>query len=649
MPIKVSVVVATYNHGPGLTPSLRSLDAQTMPTEQFEVIVVDDGSTDDTPAQVRAAAETRPWLRAAAVPHSGSAGRPRNVGTSLARGEYVLYLDPRDELFPEALARAYAYAAEHRADVLVAREVRPQAWETFRFNEPAVADLDEHVLAVLTPYKLYRTAFLRENAIRFPEGGEAMGGYHLNAQAYARARVVSVLADYPCYRPAPSRLRPDDPARAWVAVRRDLRAIARHAPPGPRRDALLMRWYRGCVLDRLGPALLRLGPTDREATVALARAVLLEHFPPHLDAALPAGERPRARLCRAGDLPRLVEIAALDRGVTARPELLDVAWRQGALEVTVVATLVGADGTPVPFQRVGDRVHRVVPDGLLTDDERDVTDLLRGRVELGVRGRDSAVDWPLPSHGRLAFVDAPGGGVVVQGWCTARLYPAAAAYGRPLDERLWDVMVRFTALGHVALRPVPAVGAYRPVGPALVDGRVVVPFAGDDGQLSVDLGRGTPGLVPPGGLTPADVTRGDGRLELRLPPIHLDGFHTAAGHVIVGGVAYPAECRTLDGRSAVRANVPPTAYGQVLVHLVDPAAPTALTLVPGADGHSQPRRLPPPQPVRPMAQHGAAHHAVGLHAASPPHPVRQAYRRISWPVRRVARRAAARIGRRDVQ
>ncbi|MFC7480795.1 hypothetical protein ACFQX7_13225 [Luedemannella flava] len=339
-------------------------------------------------------------------------------------------------------------------------------------------------------------------------------------------------------------------------------------------------------------ALLGLGAISREATVRFAAELHHEFLGPQLDTVLSAVERPRARLCRAGDLPGLVGLAAVDRGVTARPDLLDAAWRQGALEVAVAATLVDPDGVPLLFHRDGDRVYRIVPPelaGTLTDEELDVTDLLRGRVELGVRGRSSRVEWVLPSHGRVEYVDTPAG-TVARGWCAARLYPGAAAYGRPLDERLWDLTVRFTALGYVSHRAVPARGG---VGPALIDGRAVVPFAASDAQLSVDLGLGTAGLLPAAGLTPADVTHVDARLELRLPPIHLDGFAAAPGEVIVGGVGYPAECRTIDGRSLVRAPVPPMAHGPVSVRLVDEPAATGLILVPGPDGRSHPRREAP--------------------------------------------------------
>ena len=54
---RVSVVIPTHNRSGPLQTALAGLRAQTLPREEFEVIVVDDASSDDTPAVLEAAAE----------------------------------------------------------------------------------------------------------------------------------------------------------------------------------------------------------------------------------------------------------------------------------------------------------------------------------------------------------------------------------------------------------------------------------------------------------------------------------------------------------------------------------------------------------------------------------------------------------------
>jgi glycosyltransferase involved in cell wall biosynthesis len=96
----VSVVVPTYNRAACIGASVGSLLAQT--GVDFEVVVVDDGSTDDTRARLDAIADPR--LRVITAPHGGVAAA-RNAGVAACRGRYVAFHDSDDEALPGRLAR----------------------------------------------------------------------------------------------------------------------------------------------------------------------------------------------------------------------------------------------------------------------------------------------------------------------------------------------------------------------------------------------------------------------------------------------------------------------------------------------------------------------------------------------------------------
>jgi lipopolysaccharide/colanic/teichoic acid biosynthesis glycosyltransferase/glycosyltransferase involved in cell wall biosynthesis len=84
---RVSVVVPAYNAARTLPLCLRALEGQDFPSHLYEVIVVDDGSTDDTVAIARAAG-----VQVIAQPHAGPAAA-RNRGAAASRGELVLFTD----------------------------------------------------------------------------------------------------------------------------------------------------------------------------------------------------------------------------------------------------------------------------------------------------------------------------------------------------------------------------------------------------------------------------------------------------------------------------------------------------------------------------------------------------------------------------
>jgi glycosyltransferase involved in cell wall biosynthesis len=99
--VAVSVVVASWNYGRFLRQAIESLRVQTL--ENWECIVVDDGSTDDSQEVLAELAATEPRLHAVAQSHAGVSSA-RNAGLRRAQGEFIQFLDVDDLLHPEKLA-----------------------------------------------------------------------------------------------------------------------------------------------------------------------------------------------------------------------------------------------------------------------------------------------------------------------------------------------------------------------------------------------------------------------------------------------------------------------------------------------------------------------------------------------------------------
>ncbi len=117
----VSVVLPVRDGAAYLAETLRSLGAQTY--ADFEVVVVDDGSTDDTAAIVRTCAREDERIRLAAGPAAGVA-HAANEAARLACGDLLVRIDGDDLARPERIASLLALADEHPEAGVLASRVR---------------------------------------------------------------------------------------------------------------------------------------------------------------------------------------------------------------------------------------------------------------------------------------------------------------------------------------------------------------------------------------------------------------------------------------------------------------------------------------------------------------------------------------------
>jgi glycosyltransferase involved in cell wall biosynthesis len=113
----VSVVVPTYNRLPRLKCVLAALEDQTFPRDDYEIVIVSDGSTDGTDDYVRRAAE-RGALTFGTQANEGPAAA-RNHGVALARGDLVLFVDDDVVATPQLVAEHVASHDRAGRDAIV--------------------------------------------------------------------------------------------------------------------------------------------------------------------------------------------------------------------------------------------------------------------------------------------------------------------------------------------------------------------------------------------------------------------------------------------------------------------------------------------------------------------------------------------------
>ena len=107
---EISVITAVYNRESYLNRAINSLLKQTF--ESWELIAVDDGSTDQSLKILTGFQEIYKNIKVASQNHKNSS-ESKNVGINLSRGKYITFLDSDDELLPTHLETRFNYMTNH--------------------------------------------------------------------------------------------------------------------------------------------------------------------------------------------------------------------------------------------------------------------------------------------------------------------------------------------------------------------------------------------------------------------------------------------------------------------------------------------------------------------------------------------------------
>ena len=181
----ISVIIPVYNVAPYLRQCLNSVLFQSL--QDIEIICVDDGSTDQSPAILKAYADRYKQIRIISQPNQG-VSVARNVGLKKATGAYVYFLDSDDYIAQNALSKAYELLSTHRLDMLhvtaqLVDESGNEIPTTPPFLMPFVPeDKKNKVLSTPETYpflfqmsvnpglSFFKRSFLLKNKITFPKG-----------------------------------------------------------------------------------------------------------------------------------------------------------------------------------------------------------------------------------------------------------------------------------------------------------------------------------------------------------------------------------------------------------------------------------------------------------------------------------------------
>ena len=197
---KVSIIIPAYNAEKTIARMLDAVRAQTF--ENYEVIVIDDGSTDGTRNILEEYAHSDSRIR---VFHQENAGvsATRNRGLDEATGDYVLFYDADDTVPENAVHDMYFAAREHLADLVIGRHSVQLMNEVYEAKSSAqlsrLADIPKNHPALCRNFslcnKMFRLAVIEKHGLRFGDTKHAEDGLFL----FEYIRVADKLSGCPAH------------------------------------------------------------------------------------------------------------------------------------------------------------------------------------------------------------------------------------------------------------------------------------------------------------------------------------------------------------------------------------------------------------------------------------------------------------------
>jgi CDP-glycerol glycerophosphotransferase len=318
---RVSVVVPVFDVERYLEECLDSIAHQSF--GDLEVIMVDDGSTDDSASIARRYAERDRRFRLVSQPNGGLS-KARNTGADLARGEFLCFVDSDDKLAPDFCELLLGALDRTGSDFATGNVLRfnsegtrqaPFVARTFRRTRLATNVTRFRGLLVdrIVPNKMWRRSFWDEHAFRFPEG-VVHEDVPVVVPAQFLARSVDVIADHVyLYREREGDDRSITQRRNELKMLLDRLAGVEQVTEflGERVSAEARRWYQRSVvaedlryhLDVLDEA----GDAYRHVFLERVNAYLAA-APADVESGLPAIDRLKYHLVRRRLLPELLEV-----------------------------------------------------------------------------------------------------------------------------------------------------------------------------------------------------------------------------------------------------------------------------------------------------------------------------------------------------
>ena len=196
---KISVIIAAYNAEEYLSETMDSIFLQTMDNSEYEVIVINDGSSDNTLSILNSYKKNYPNL-IIIDKENGGPSSARNAGLDIAQGEYVFFFDADDLLEPEALSTMYDTISEKHSDLLIGKYDIFNRHTTIEIhnldNLIELEEIDKYNTDILWTFslsnKLFRRSLIEKHHLRLPPISYSEDGAFLTQFLYRCSKIVGL-------------------------------------------------------------------------------------------------------------------------------------------------------------------------------------------------------------------------------------------------------------------------------------------------------------------------------------------------------------------------------------------------------------------------------------------------------------------------
>lgn len=197
--LKISVIIPAYNAEKYLAKTLDSVVSQTLPLSEYEIIIVNDGSSDHTEDILNKYSNLYSNI-IVINKENGGPSSARNAGLDIAHGEYIYFFDADDLLINTALENLFSRAQEENADLVIGKY---DVLNTYKLSPVHTLDdlvcldtIDKYNTDILFTFslsnKLFRHALIEKYSLRLPSISYSEDGAFLVQFLYRCSKITGL-------------------------------------------------------------------------------------------------------------------------------------------------------------------------------------------------------------------------------------------------------------------------------------------------------------------------------------------------------------------------------------------------------------------------------------------------------------------------